>query len=174
MTVQASRPPQSRSASLTRIRNNQRRSRARRKEYLAELEDRVQKLERRGPQVNAEILAAAQRALAENVLLRSLLGDRGVPSSEVETCLQSSHGGSGNTSSASNPTTSYPRRVAPVPNARQDLVDLGTPLLLEGPLEARQGVHAYKTGPPGSTRHSASPPSRPVWGPTSQCPRHDM
>lgn len=64
-----------------RIRNNQRRSRARRKEYTHELESRLREYEIKGVKVAQEIQDAARAVLEENRQLRLLLdelrGERG-------------------------------------------------------------------------------------------------
>lgn len=60
-----------------RIRDNQRRSRARQKEYLKSLESQVRNCNRLGVQASLEIQAAARNVLEENKYLRSLLESRG-------------------------------------------------------------------------------------------------
>ncbi|KAI4273264.1 MAG: hypothetical protein L6R38_006373 [Xanthoria sp. 2 TBL-2021] len=60
-------PPQN---SATRIRDNQRRSRARRKEYILELEAKVRGYEQDGVTASTEIQAAARKVVAENEVLR--------------------------------------------------------------------------------------------------------
>lgn len=122
-----------------------------------ELEERVQKLERSGPQAAVEIHTAAQRVLAENVLLRSLLWDRGVMSAEVNTYLQISDGESQHAPSA---------RVC-LPNPIQNAMNLGTPLYLSGNLEARQQFHEARTATPSSNGHAVAQLSRSVCGPSS-------
>lgn len=57
----------------TRIRNNQRRSRARRKEYIQELEDKIRVYEQQGVQVTKEIQEAARAVVEENKVLRAEL-----------------------------------------------------------------------------------------------------
>lgn len=57
----------------SRIRDNQRRSRARQKEYIHELEEKVQTCERLGVQASLEIQQAARNVLEENKRLRALL-----------------------------------------------------------------------------------------------------
>ena len=76
-------------ANLARIRDNQRRSRARRKEYLQELEARLRQCELQGIEASAEIQLAARRVADENRKLRILLGQHGVGDDIVETFLQS-------------------------------------------------------------------------------------
>ncbi|KAF1821778.1 uncharacterized protein K489DRAFT_299098, partial [Dissoconium aciculare CBS 342.82] len=61
-----------------RIRDNQRRSRARRKEYLQDLEVRFRNCEQLGVEASAEIQAAARRVVDENKRLRMLLKQRGL------------------------------------------------------------------------------------------------
>lgn len=75
-----------------RVRENQRRSRARRKEYIEGLEDRLQKFERHGVQATIEVQSAARKVAKENNLLRSLLNLRGVSNSEIETYLWHNEG----------------------------------------------------------------------------------
>ncbi|KAJ9669527.1 hypothetical protein H2201_000394 [Coniosporium apollinis] len=70
---------------LTRIRDNQRRSRARRKEYLQELEAKYRNCEQIGAEASAEIQTAARRVLEENKRLRALLRQKGVSEDEIDT-----------------------------------------------------------------------------------------
>ncbi|PBP23512.1 hypothetical protein BUE80_DR005530 [Diplocarpon rosae] len=81
-------------ANLARIRDNprcsERRSRARRKEYLQELEARLRKCELQGVEASSEIQTAARRVADENRKLRSLLAQHGVGDNSIETYLQSS------------------------------------------------------------------------------------
>ncbi|KAK7712158.1 hypothetical protein SLS57_007834 [Botryosphaeria dothidea] len=69
---------------LARIRDNQRRSRARRKEYLQELESKYRTCEQLGVQASAEIQQAAKRVLDENRRLRALLRQKGIPDAEID------------------------------------------------------------------------------------------
>ncbi|OJD40210.1 uncharacterized protein BKCO1_1000426 [Diplodia corticola] len=69
---------------LARIRDNQRRSRARRKEYLQELESKYRSCEQMGVQASAEIQAAAKRVLDENRRLRALLRQVGVSDADID------------------------------------------------------------------------------------------
>jgi hypothetical protein len=80
-------------ANLARIRDNQRRSRARRKEYLQELEARLRQCELQGIEASAEIQQAARRVADENKKLRSLLAQHGVADDNIDTYLQSSQSG---------------------------------------------------------------------------------
>ncbi|KAK4236982.1 hypothetical protein C8A03DRAFT_35095 [Achaetomium macrosporum] len=72
-----------------RIRDNQRRSRARRKEYLQELEQRVRRAELQGVQASVEVQAAARQVAEENRKLRLLLRHHGISESSLETYLAS-------------------------------------------------------------------------------------
>lgn len=71
-------------ADLARIRDNQRRSRARRKEYLQELEVKYRSCEATGVEASAEIQSAARRVLDENKRLRLMLRQRGVSDAEID------------------------------------------------------------------------------------------
>lgn len=77
-------------ANNARIRDNQRRSRARRKEYIQELEARLRQSELRGIEASAEIQMAARQVADENRKLRGLLSLHGMGDDKVETYLQSS------------------------------------------------------------------------------------
>jgi hypothetical protein len=77
-------------ANLARIRDNQRRSRARRKEYLQELEARLRQCELQGIEASSEIQMAARRVANENKKLRGLLAQHGVGEDTVEAYLQTS------------------------------------------------------------------------------------
>ncbi|SMR58692.1 unnamed protein product [Zymoseptoria tritici ST99CH_1E4] len=61
-----------------RIRDNQRRSRARRKEYLQELETKYRACEQIGASASTEIQAAARKVADENRRLRVLLQSHGI------------------------------------------------------------------------------------------------
>ncbi|KAJ5890724.1 uncharacterized protein N7473_006952 [Penicillium subrubescens] len=77
------------SATLTRARDNQRRSRARRKEYIQHLEQRLRSFESQGVVASQEIQQAGRKVANENSLLRSLLLLRGVTQDEIEDFLKS-------------------------------------------------------------------------------------
>ncbi|KNG51598.1 hypothetical protein TW65_91084 [Stemphylium lycopersici] len=72
---------------LARIRDNQRRSRARRKEYLHELEAKLRSYEQSGIEASSEIQNAARKVLEENRRLKAILRKRGVPEPEVVAAL---------------------------------------------------------------------------------------
>ncbi|KAK0938667.1 hypothetical protein LTR29_009766 [Friedmanniomyces endolithicus] len=76
-----------RTANLARIRDNQRRSRQRRKEYLTELEVKYRTCEQSGAEASAEIQSAARRVLEENKRLRQLLKQQGLSDAEIDAFL---------------------------------------------------------------------------------------
>lgn len=69
---------------MARIRDNQRRSRARRKDYLKELETRYRTCEQVGVSASTEIQAAAKGVVEENRRLRSLLKAYGISDAEID------------------------------------------------------------------------------------------
>ncbi|KAF4636167.1 hypothetical protein G7Y89_g1909 [Cudoniella acicularis] len=85
-------------ANLARIRDNQRRSRARRKEYLQELEARLRQCELQGIEASAEIQLAARRVADENKKLRVLLAQNGIGEDSIDAYLNSSPTADGLTS----------------------------------------------------------------------------
>ncbi|KAF6831160.1 hypothetical protein CMUS01_07438 [Colletotrichum musicola] len=70
-----------------RIRDNQRRSRARKKEYLQNLENRLRECQLQGVTASAEVQQAARRVAEENQKLRQLLGNLGVSGDRVDQYL---------------------------------------------------------------------------------------
>lgn len=83
----------------SRIRDNQRRSRARQKEYIQELEEKVQTCERLGVQASVEIQQAARNVLEENKRLRALLLSRDLAGEGPEDAGEGVVGGVGSLSS---------------------------------------------------------------------------
>ncbi|KAI0596438.1 hypothetical protein F4775DRAFT_603858 [Biscogniauxia sp. FL1348] len=78
-------------ANLTRIRDNQRRSRARRKAYVKELEDRLKNFEYQGVEVTCAMQKAAQKVDQENRLLRTLLHQQGFSDEKINGFLQTNN-----------------------------------------------------------------------------------
>ncbi|EQL03288.1 hypothetical protein OCS_00990 [Ophiocordyceps sinensis CO18] len=74
---------------LARIRDNQRRSRARRREYVQELEQRLRVYELQGVEASTEVQMAARRVAEENRQLRELLNRHGVCDDNIAHYLQS-------------------------------------------------------------------------------------
>lgn len=107
--------PSQEKANLARIRDNQRRSRARRKEYLQELEARLRQCELHGIEASAEIQMAARKVADENRKLRELLSLQGIGEDGVLAYLQSSP--AGDAPMGSQPTS----RSAPVQALQQML-----------------------------------------------------
>jgi hypothetical protein len=71
------------------VRDNQRRSRARHREYVDALRARLARHEREGAQATAEMQRAARAVARENALLRALLAARGVGEEAVRGYLRS-------------------------------------------------------------------------------------
>ncbi|KAI9679218.1 MAG: hypothetical protein M1817_005237 [Caeruleum heppii] len=71
-----------------RVRDNQRRSRARRRQYLQELEDRWRACESAGAQASTEIQSAARQVAWENKQLKALLRETGVDDGQIEAYLK--------------------------------------------------------------------------------------
>ncbi|RSL67735.1 hypothetical protein CEP54_003143 [Fusarium duplospermum] len=74
-------------ANLARIRDNQRRSRARRREYLQELEQRLRVYELQGVEASSEVQQAARRVAEENRQLRGLLNRHGITDDYISSYL---------------------------------------------------------------------------------------
>ena len=79
---------------LVRNREIQRRSRARRKDYIEDLENRVRQYQRDGTQATVEVQAAARKVAEENYWLHSLLAKHGITTAEITDHLDSSRAAS--------------------------------------------------------------------------------
>ncbi|KAL7933640.1 hypothetical protein V8C35DRAFT_47890 [Trichoderma chlorosporum] len=86
-------------ANLARIRDNQRRSRARRREYIAELEQRLRAYELSGVEASSEVQLAARRVAEENRQLRELLHKHGFQDDYISSFLLQQAGASSSTDS---------------------------------------------------------------------------
>lgn len=80
------------SAAAVRIRENQRRSRARRKEYVEGMQRKLQDFETKGVAATLEMQQAARDVAIENSRLKMLLAHSGVGVDAVESFLQSFKG----------------------------------------------------------------------------------
>ena len=67
----APEPTKSTSPNRARVRDNQRRARARQREYIQDLEQKIQQYERKGVEATMEVQAAARGVVEENGRLRS-------------------------------------------------------------------------------------------------------
>ncbi|KOS17225.1 hypothetical protein ESCO_005964 [Escovopsis weberi] len=77
------------SAAAIRIRENQRRSRARRKEYVEGMQRKLQEYETKGVAATLEMQQAARDVAIENSRLRLLLAHSGVSGLAIDSFLQS-------------------------------------------------------------------------------------
>ncbi|KAK2044443.1 hypothetical protein LZ31DRAFT_284781 [Colletotrichum somersetense] len=68
----------------SRIRDNQRRSRARKKEYVLEIEQKLRECQSQGVEASAEVQQAARRVANENHKLRQLLHTLGLDDRQIE------------------------------------------------------------------------------------------
>ncbi|KAJ2907378.1 uncharacterized protein MKZ38_003235 [Zalerion maritima] len=146
-------------ANLARIRDNQRRSRARRKEYLQDLEQKLRMCELQGIEASHEMQAAARKVADENKRLRSLLNRHGVNDDNIEAYVQT-----GIVAPAGD--TSLPQyRSGSTGNAVQTLEQLLTPRrpsCLEpsapfcAPSSSTAGSHAAGAGGVGRTSREGS------------------
>jgi len=80
--------PTKSSADAVRLRENQRRSRERRKEYVADLESRWQQCQRTGIEASVELQKVARRVVDMNNRLRDLLREKGVGDDEIDAWLR--------------------------------------------------------------------------------------
>ncbi|KAM4064260.1 hypothetical protein HRG_012651 [Hirsutella rhossiliensis] len=74
---------------LARIRDNQRRSRARRREYVQDLKRRLREYETQGIEASTEVQMAARRVAEENKQLQELFNRHGISDDQITRFLQS-------------------------------------------------------------------------------------
>ncbi|KAI1647954.1 uncharacterized protein F4817DRAFT_364921 [Daldinia loculata] len=95
-------------ADLDRIRDNQRRSRARRKEYVKSLEERLGLYKRQGAEVTLHIQRAAQRVAEHNQKMRILLNTLGFDDEKINCFLQNGNINPGEAITSDFPSPSRP------------------------------------------------------------------
>lgn len=133
-----------------RNRQNQQRCRARRKEYVEELERRLREYERRDATATVEMQRIAQAATWKNERLLLLLALHGVSQTEIDTFLQREAGAAGDSSS----NYGIPPLVKRSESSRTVLTSIGIDRL--EPLRPRSDVAAPE---PLSVNHISTQPS---------------
>ncbi|KAM4067613.1 DDE superfamily endonuclease [Hirsutella rhossiliensis] len=81
-------PGDTRENKLARIRDNQKRSRARRREYVQDLKRRLREYETQGIEASTEVQMAARRVAEENKQLQELLNRHGISDDQITRFLQ--------------------------------------------------------------------------------------
>ncbi|PNY30061.1 Uncharacterized protein TCAP_00035, partial [Tolypocladium capitatum] len=148
------------SASAVRIRENQRRSRARRKEYVKGMERKMQEYERRGVEATLEMQQAARTVAIENAQLRAMLSQLGASATDVDAFLQTSQDQDAAGQQAAGVT---PLVTKPLDNAK--------PLLAEpkqgdeiGSCGGGEGNHVFDQTPMHDAARWSSPPEAAHYG----------
>ncbi|KAI0890345.1 uncharacterized protein GGS22DRAFT_194460 [Annulohypoxylon maeteangense] len=109
---------------LVRIRNNQRRSRARHKKYVADLEERLRQCETKGVEANSQIQQAARKVVQENRRLSGLLNNLGFDNEKISYFLQT---GQLDVSNVTTPKFLHdPESMSQTPDLRLQQTDLST------------------------------------------------
>ncbi|EGE78409.1 hypothetical protein BDDG_01346 [Blastomyces dermatitidis ATCC 18188] len=145
------------SADAIRIRDNQRRSRARRKEYQQDLERRVQKFEQQGVQATIEVQTAARKVARENTLLRSLLKLKGVATAEIDEYISNANGGENGAAMTLNGNG----------NAKTNVNGNGNGNLNQNNDRLRAGIGFAQLQPATSPNSTTASPSVPLPTPTT-------
>jgi hypothetical protein len=86
-----------------RQRDNKRRHRERQKEYVADLERRLEEARQRGVQATKEVQAAAKQTAWENCRLRKILHDQGLDTDSINSLIYGDVRSSGKASPPSLP-----------------------------------------------------------------------
>lgn len=94
-------------ASAVRIRENQRKARARRKELIDDLRRRTHDYEIQGVMATAHVQEAARKVLLENRRLRALLVEKGVLAAEIEASLYGCRYDASVTPAPANPASAH-------------------------------------------------------------------
>ncbi|EPE26799.1 hypothetical protein GLAREA_02713 [Glarea lozoyensis ATCC 20868] len=104
---------------LTRLRDNKRRSRQRKRDYTASLETKLQELQSRGVQASQEVQLAARKVVAENARLRALLRHVHVNEKMIETWSPNDDVTSGSPFLPTEPTAVQKEHTLSCPGVRQ-------------------------------------------------------
>ncbi|KAL6884229.1 hypothetical protein HDV57DRAFT_450438 [Trichoderma longibrachiatum] len=140
-------------ANLARIRDNQRRSRARRREYIAELEQRLRAYELSGVEASSEVQLAARRVAEENRQLRELLHKHGFQDEYVSSFLLQQAG----TSSSTDPVQALQQIITP---RRPVALESGMPFAMQSQVtrEMASGSLSAATAAPWDPQQVAMSP----------------
>ncbi|RYP63057.1 hypothetical protein DL769_007083 [Monosporascus sp. CRB-8-3] len=131
-----------------RNRENQQRCRARRREYVQELERRVREYERRDAEATCEMQRAAQVVAWKNERLLALLALHGVSRAEIDAFLQPPDGvGAAAAAAAANNAT--PSAAGFVPVAARSAGTVGVPSGSGAKLDGLEVPSNAKAGSPG-------------------------
>jgi hypothetical protein len=174
------------SSSAARIRDNQRRSRARHREYVEELKARLDEYDRRGVQATLEMRRAARAVALENSRLRSLLASHGITNQLVEEYLASfNHDPMSGGPAMMSLTTSQTNKSPPAshsgssnsPGLHRDVIGAGeasscdllqtSNLMSAVPQETDTGARGPTLGKLPSLAHTRA--EQPCCGPLTQC-----
>lgn len=151
---------------LARIRDNQRRSRARRREYVQELEQCLRVYELQGVEASTEVQMAARRVAEENRQLRELLNRHGVADDDIALFLQS-----GSLEADQN----QPFRAGDAGSALQSLHHVMLPRRLDQPMSLllpEQSSRETSTASGSTASSSIWEPSQPLIAPPYGHQRH--
>ncbi|KAJ5294654.1 hypothetical protein PENANT_c006G06482 [Penicillium antarcticum] len=166
---------------LARVRDNQRKSRARKQQYVKELEQRLSVCESRAQQRDIEFRLAMQRVEAENRHLKTLLGSLGISNASVQQYLQVVEQRESNTQKIAIPAVQRPEGFySPAPSDGSDRrLSVAMPRVYENqektePTEEQLSARGSVCGPPSSNgsclpqtgSSSCGPPSSNACTPT--------
>lgn len=112
--------PSASASAASRIRDNQRRCRARRKEYIESLQGRLQQYEKKGTEATIEVQQAARGVAEENSRLRMLLNRLGVSAEDINGFLQSFPRDASTDASASDNNDNQTKAAALLQKINQD------------------------------------------------------
>ncbi|KAJ5960297.1 uncharacterized protein N7479_007447 [Penicillium vulpinum] len=105
---------------LARVRENQRKSRARKQEYVNELEQRLAVCKEQAQQKDIEHRLATQKVEAENRHLKALLGSMGVASASIQQYLQEADTGENTNRKVAIPAIQRVEGDSPLSLSRRD------------------------------------------------------
>ncbi|RSL52891.1 hypothetical protein CEP54_010680 [Fusarium duplospermum] len=160
--------------SLALNRENQRRSRARQRELLEDLQRRVREYESRDGQATLEMQRVARAVAGENAALRSLLAAKGVAADEVEAHLEAVRAGVSSvacTPAANSPCAASPVNIAPRPIACSQPSGCGSSAIVNperAPCSQRQ-LKARSSATPTPAASSPQPCKQETDTPTLSC-----
>ena len=150
--------PDDRETNAQRLRENQRRSRQRKKEYLASLESQFRDCQRAGIAASVEVQTAAKRVVRENRSLRELLRARGVQSAEIDAWLLRERGAQPAVAAAERALAKRPCTAAALAPAQDAGRRKSTGMVADVPRAPSLRAALSSSPPPLRVALSSSPP----------------